>query len=242
MTRAGWAGWAGWVSWVGRAVAGVLCVGACAHHASEHSDTSLVGPAQANRGPNCELQVFFSAPPPYPVTEIASTRVQCSGYSGGRDECIFLIKQRACEAGADTVFAFKETLLAVGNPIGILSRRNQTTFITATFAVRAAPGVAAGDGCSPICSPGFACAAGQCVPQCNPSCLPGEVCSRARVCEPAGAGAQAQPAPAPPPSPAAAPAIARPAPAWPPPPSSLPPPPPRRPPARAPEPAPFAGE
>jgi hypothetical protein len=47
--------------------------------------------------------------------------------------------------------------------------------------------VSSGAVCAPICSPGFACESGQCIPQCNPACEPTEVCNRHRTCEPAAA-------------------------------------------------------
>lgn len=40
------------------------------------------------------------------------------------------------------------------------------------------------DGCSPPCSPGFACNAGQCVAQCNPPCPEGMWCGADRSCQP----------------------------------------------------------
>jgi hypothetical protein len=39
--------------------------------------------------------------------------------------------------------------------------------------------------CQPICSPGFACNAGTCVPQCNPACGGDETCGNDRLCHPA---------------------------------------------------------
>ena len=38
--------------------------------------------------------------------------------------------------------------------------------------------------CEPICSPGFACDNGVCIPQCNPACIDGETCGRDRLCHP----------------------------------------------------------
>ena len=65
-------------------------------------------------------------------------------------------------------------------------------FITATLAHRtnepAHP--TAASVCSPICSPGFDCQAGRCVPLCNPPCETGEVCNRKRTCEPVAAAAK----------------------------------------------------
>ena len=46
-----------------------------------------------------------------------------------------------------------------------------------------------GDGCDPICSPGFACNEAKCVPVCNPACAADEACGRDRLCHPRAAGA-----------------------------------------------------
>lgn len=37
-------------------------------------------------------------------------------------------------------------------------------------------------GCEPICSPGYGCQAGVCVPLCNPPCGDGDVCGGDRIC------------------------------------------------------------
>jgi hypothetical protein len=231
-----------WVRWV--ALAGAVWAGACAHRGvADNPNVSLIGQPRPSRGPDCELQVFFATLPPYQVDEIASTRVSCSGVSGGREGCVGLIKQHACETGSDTVFGFRET---VGDGRTYMSatlglRREAPPPAPGTVATPASvpSGVAGEASCSPICSPGFACAAGQCIPQCNPPCEAGETCSRKRICEPAGAGAPPAGVTAPrgagAPPPTANPALA---PSWPPPPSSPPAPPilpPRGRPARAPE-------
>jgi hypothetical protein len=96
-----------------------------------------------------------------------------------------------CAAGGDTVYGFAEGI----NPDGA------GMFISATAAVRrkappasSSAGTAAptdeapGASCTPICSPGFACEAGTCIPECNPACEPTEICNRHRTCEPAAAG------------------------------------------------------
>jgi hypothetical protein len=259
-------------SWARAAVVAALGLAACAHQ----DDVTYLGPPRPSRGPNCDLQVFLSTVPSYPVAEIGSTRARCSDFSGGRAGCMGLIKKQACEAGADTVFGFSETV-----------DNFERTYMSATLGVRVAgapavsapppgpawppmagapaprvpppgpawPPMAIDDGsCTPICSPGFACAAGQCVPQCNPACLPGETCTRKRICEPSGGGAVAAPAPSPaanaaPAAPAAAatrPAPAgeapRYAPAWPPSAESKPPPAATKPPPAATKPPPAGSK
>jgi hypothetical protein len=106
----------------------------------------------------------------------------------GRNACIDELRKQACASGADTVFGFQEGV------------QGEYTLIAATLAARtgerpaqsapakrpAVGSMTEDEGCSPICSPGFACKAGVCIPQCNPPCDPGTVCTRKRVCEPAG--------------------------------------------------------
>jgi hypothetical protein len=153
----------------------VGCVGA---------EVTPIGPRRASLPLNCQVQIFPATPPPYPFSEVASARAKCH-FSSGRNACIEELRKEACAAGADTIFGFSEGM------------KGEFTFISATLAAAehsgapppyrptpwqpAAPGA---DGCNPICSPGFACTAGRCVPQCNPPCEGGEVCSRNRVCEP----------------------------------------------------------
>jgi hypothetical protein len=156
-------------------------------------EVTRIGPKRASLPNDCDIEIFFSSPPPYPVVDIASGRAMCEVLSG-RTACMEELRQAACRAGAHAMYGFAETVRADFN------------YISATFGVhdaivthrpiRDAPvkpqAAAASDddddqACDPICSPGFACQAGQCVPQCNPPCQAGEVCSRKRACEPAPA-------------------------------------------------------
>jgi hypothetical protein len=166
-----------------------LWFGACVS-----SEVAPIGAARPSRPEGCPVQVYPALQPPYPVTQVASARAKCH-FTQGRNACIEELKKQACAVGADTIVGFSEGMMG------------EYTFIAATLAARTAgpaapgPGVAtkrqsgaAGSGqgqgqpddsCSPICSPGFACQAGQCVPQCNPPCDAGEVCNRKRECQPA---------------------------------------------------------
>jgi len=163
---------------VGGVVVAALLAGACVT-----SEISPIGARRPARAEGCAVDIFPSTTPPYPFAEVASASASCHNRSG-RNACIEELRKEACAWGADTIFGFQDGRFAEGMTIA------------ATFAVRTEatppagvktkrPAAAEDDGCNPICSPGFACKAGQCMPQCNPPCEAGEACSRKRVCEPA---------------------------------------------------------
>jgi len=231
-----------------RAGTGLVVAGLAACVSSEVTPT---GPAPPSRVDDCTVEVFVATRPTYPAIDVAAARVECHKL-GGRHKCMTELRREACRAGADTIYSVVETA------------GRDHTYVTATLALRdrsirvsrtpaaevtatQPPAVAGPErACDPICSPGFACVAGQCAPQCNPPCEAGETCSRKRVCEAAVAGASPAALPASPrpgaPPPPANPALA---PSWPPPPSSQPAPrvlPPRGRPARVPESRSYPGE
>ena len=162
-----------------RAVSAALLVGACMSTTS----VTAIGPQRASRPEGCPIDLFPTKPPPYAFTPIAKVRTECDPVR--RQMCVDQLRREACRAGADAVVGFKESMDA----------DSVSMFIDATFVVKgtgapeapAAPAAAAPapGACDPICSPGFACQGGTCVPQCNPPCEAGEICSRKRVCEPA---------------------------------------------------------
>ena len=146
------------------------------------SEVTPIGPARASRPENCPLSVYPTTRPAYGYEEIASVRAECDRVVG-RDACVIELRRRACAAGADTVFGFSEGNVGAG-----------AYFIAATVAVRsdAESPSAAADACVPICSPGFTCQVGKCIPQCNPACEAGEICNRKRLCESAAGSAGSQ--------------------------------------------------
>jgi hypothetical protein len=165
---------------------------ACASAASCAS--SEVAPDAPRRPPlpaNCPVQLFPTTRPSYPSVDLGLVRAVCNR-ALGRTACVDKLRIQACAAGGDTAYGFKEGI----NPDGA------GMFISATVALRnraGAPPPSAGAatvapivdapaaGCLPICSPGFACQAGQCIPECNPACESTEICNRHRICEPAPA-------------------------------------------------------
>jgi hypothetical protein len=98
-----------------------MSMSACANVTAE---VTPIGPAFPARGAGCPLTVSPAQPPPYPIVDIASARVKCKDR---RTSCIEELEARACDAGADAVYGFSETV------------RGHTTFITATFAHSARP-------------------------------------------------------------------------------------------------------
>jgi len=155
-------------------VAGALLAGACL----ANSVVTPIGARRPSRPAGCALDLFPTTSPPYPFTRIANVRTECDPVR--RNTCVDQLRAEACLAGADGILGFKE------------SRSEFDMFIDATFFVKgvaapevpAVPAGGAPTACQPICSPGFACHDGHCIPQCNPPCQAGEICSRKRVCEP----------------------------------------------------------
>ena len=141
-----------------------------------NTSVTPIGPRRPSRPEGCPIDVFPSTVPPYPFTPIAKVRTECDPVR--RNTCVAQLRSEACRAGADAVIDFKESTV------------EWTMFIDATFVAKAsaapaAPAAGPADACEPICSPGFACEGGRCIPQCNPPCEAGEICNRKRTCEPA---------------------------------------------------------
>lgn len=131
-----------------------------------NTSVTPIGPRRPSRPEGCPIDVFPSTVPPYPFTPIAKVRTECDPVR--RHTCVAQLRSEACRAGADAVIDFKESTV------------EWTMFIDATFVAKGPPVKE----CDPICSPGFTCQDGQCMPQCNPACQTGEICSRKRICEP----------------------------------------------------------
>jgi hypothetical protein len=144
-------------------------------------------PRRPARPESCPVQLFPTTHPTYPTVDLQSVDVVCNR-ALGRAACLEKLRIQSCAVGGDTLYGFAEGI----NPDGA------GMFISATVAARgdASPASsnagtpapaddAVGAGCTPICSPGFACQAGRCIPECNPACEPTEICNRHRTCEPA---------------------------------------------------------
>lgn len=161
----------------GLAAAVALFVSACVY-----TQVTPLAPQRPSRPEGCFLDLFQGkAQPPYPATLIARARTECDPVR--RNTCTEQLRSAACKAGADAIVGMTESLF------------EYTMFVDATFVAKDVPppepaARPAESACEPICSPGFACEAGQCLPQCNPPCAAGEICNRKRLCEPAAAPTQ----------------------------------------------------
>jgi hypothetical protein len=65
-----------------------------------------LGPNRPARPEGCSVDLFPDGKPPYPVVDVASGTVSCSGK---RDRCLAEIRKVACTVGADTVYGFSES-------------------------------------------------------------------------------------------------------------------------------------
>jgi hypothetical protein len=150
-------------------LAGALLVSVCSY-----TQVTPIVTRPPRRPEGCAVDLFPTTPPPYVYTAIAKARTECDPVR--RHTCVEQLRSEACRAGADAIVGFKESMGEV------------TMFIDTTFVVKGlpAPDTSGSEGaCDPICSPGFVCQGGHCIPQCNPPCQAGEICNRKRVCEPA---------------------------------------------------------
>lgn len=151
------------------------------------SEMTMIGARRPVRPPGCPVEIVPGTPTPLPAS-IASVRAYCAT-SLGRDQCFEELRNVACNLGGDTVYGLSESVAGGEN------------YITATVAWRGesaagAGGSSAGAACTPICSPGFDCQGGRCIPLCNPACGPAEICNAHRTCAPAPAAGSSAPAPA----------------------------------------------
>ena len=156
---------------------GVLLTGGC-ELADIGTEIKYVGPFQTARPFDCRMQMMFG-PLPYPHQDIAHAKTECPDHMADEGLCFESMRRKACLLGADTVYGIAET------------REDGVAYLNAIFAhsltgpiesgISGAPAQLA---CDPICSPGFACEKGTCLPQCNPKCGADELCTRQRLCAP----------------------------------------------------------
>jgi hypothetical protein len=156
---------------------GVLLIGGC-ELADIGTEVKYVGPFQTARPLDCRMQMTFG-PLPYPHQDLARAKTECPDHAADEELCFDSMRREACLVGADTVYGIAET------------REGGVGYLNATFARlspgpidRATSGAPAQLACDPICSPGFACERGTCLPRCNPTCATDEICTRQRLCAP----------------------------------------------------------
>jgi hypothetical protein len=153
--------------------------------ACPHPDPQVTYLGRTKYPPNpegCGLEVLTGSQPDIPVESIATVDVRCS--TTERGECFTELRREACKAGGEVVFAVAER--GVGRELIVTA-----TIGRHTSAAMGPPKPTVGapaqwqDDCDPVCSPGFGCEKGVCVPKCNPACTDGMKCGQDRLCHPA---------------------------------------------------------
>jgi hypothetical protein len=129
----------------------------------------------------CTFQVIGTAPGPDHV-EVAQVVIEGDFIAGTgvyRDpqEFAAAARDQICAAGGDLLVTEVNGQGVIAR--GIVFHRVATHGVAADRAPTAPPPAGA---CEPICSPGFRCQAGTCIPQCNPTCDEGETCGKDRTC------------------------------------------------------------
>jgi hypothetical protein len=145
------------------------------------SEVTQIGPQRPARPLGCPVQIVPGTSAA-PLVDLASVRANCPA-AGSRDDCFDELRRQACALGGDTVHSLSESVSGgMTYIVGMVAWRGQSG--------PEAPGAArngAGLACTPICSPGFDCQVGRCVPLCNPACALSEICNQHRTCEPSPA-------------------------------------------------------
>jgi hypothetical protein len=182
---------------VGRLWAGCCWLAGCVS-----SEVTYTGNTKSPPKPtNCDITVFASTTPDRPWEDLATIEARCHAMTRGRRGGIDELKMQACKLGGDTIPAFKDGVSGEYSiVIATVARFKEGSEATEIAKSGGAPSPApeathpatpvdapTATSCDPPCSPGFRCAAGQCLPLCNPACDPGEVRNKHRTCEPASA-------------------------------------------------------
>src|SRR3954468_7482217 len=118
-----------------------------------NSEVTPIGTTYPSRAPGCTVNVFPSTRPDYDYVDVASARAKCH-FTYGRSACIDQLKEDACKAGGDTVYAFSEGVMGEFTMISAtLARKTKPNKVAAPAAEPAAvPASAPSDGCDPPCS------------------------------------------------------------------------------------------
>jgi hypothetical protein len=174
---------------LGLGVALAVTIAACARPVFHRNGATY--PAKPG---NCQLRVMGAHPGPgweeIGTITIEGDRSAGAGSFQDGEEFVDRIRPEVCAAGADAV-------MTEVNGFGVVARGvafRKVADVPEKPEIASVPAPApppAPDGCEPICSPGFACQKGICVPQCNPACGPEETCGRDRLCHAASAAAAA---------------------------------------------------
>jgi hypothetical protein len=125
---------------------------------------------------DCPVRVLASLPGPgyeeLGTISIEGDRSFGAGSYSNSEAFLYDVRPQVCAAGGDTLVTEVSGSGAIAR--GIVLRQTMM-----------GPVVAAG-ACTPICSPGFDCQIGKCIPLCNPPCAANQQCQNDRLCHPSG--------------------------------------------------------
>jgi hypothetical protein len=76
----------------------------CAMTREKPGDVAYLGARRPAKPDDCQVAVFLTERPPYPTTDVASSRVTCEQ----RQACLDRLRVDACRAGADVLYGFSE--------------------------------------------------------------------------------------------------------------------------------------
>jgi hypothetical protein len=121
------------------------------------SDVVLVGPARPRKPLGCQVDVFQTTAPPYPIADVARARVACSG---DESRCLSQFRDDACGYGADTVYGFSQVF------------EGDTPLVEAMLALKTGPATASVNpqglsplpraaACDPFCAGGLGACRGK---------------------------------------------------------------------------------
>ena len=148
---------------------------ACAEPVVHNTATTTV----PGRDPTCAFDVVGSRPGPGYVEVAQIDRSFGVGQYRNPQEFAYAVRPKVCAVGGDV-------LVTELNGSGVVVRGIVFHRTSEPAGSRDRPGspAPAATVCEPICSPGFSCRAGTCIPQCNPACTDAETCGNDRLCHP----------------------------------------------------------
>lgn len=162
----------------------VIAIGylACVQATVHRTATTPIPP----REPRCVFEVVSTHPGPG-YLEVAQISVdgpgdQVAGYYHNPREFANEVREKVCAAGGDVLMTEINGFGSIIHAI-VFHRVAAPEPPPAASSPAIDPNAPPYAGlCEPICSPGFACIQGTCIPQCNPACTGSDVCGNDRLC------------------------------------------------------------
>jgi len=152
----------------------LVLVAACANHYQGYRSGDQKYP---KRAADCQVELYATHPGPEYIEIGQITPEENAPRYTNPQSFKKVVRPVVCALGGDA-------LATEMNGLGVIIRGIVFKHVASEEPAAATPAPAASGTCDPICSPGFTCDAGTCVPQCNPACDEGEACGKDRLCHP----------------------------------------------------------